>query len=106
MASAGGAEAPDASIEIVEGAPKMNGDPTYQAQIYVPRDRGVHVLTAGQKPPTVCIRGPSRLDRSDAESDGEKLLKTFRKSGIAEVRKLRSILSDEACLGRFGGDRK
>lgn len=92
--------------EIVDGVPRVNGDLTYQAQIYVPRDRGVHVLGPGQKPPTVCIRGPSRVDRGDAEEDGEKLLKAFKKGGIGEVRKLRSVLNNEAGRGGWGVDRR
>merc|ERR1712186_187589 len=62
----------EATTEVVDGVPRVNGDLTWQAQIYVPRSGVTH--RPGQKPVTLCIRGPSRANKQDAESDGEKLL--------------------------------
>merc|ERR1712154_177532 len=38
------------TIEIVDGVQRVNGDKTYQAQIYVPRPGSMHSLNPGQKP--------------------------------------------------------
>lgn len=93
-------EGGDASTEVVAGVPRVNGDLTWQAQIYVPRGGLTH--RPGQKPVTLCIRGPSRHDKGDAESDGDKLLQAYKEGGVKEVRKVRSVLNNEAGRGGWG----
>lgn len=83
----------------MDGVTRANGDKTYQAQIYVPRPGSMHSLNPGQKPPTVCIRGPSRHDLASAEEDGTKMKQAFLEGGIAELRKTRAGLT-----GRGGTD--
>lgn len=78
----------------------MNGDLTWQAQVYVPRQGIVH--RPGQKTVTVCIRGPSRPSKEEAEKDTRKLEKAFKDGGAKEVRKLRSVLNNEAGRGGWG----
>jgi len=86
--------------EIVDGVPRVNGDLTWQAQIYVPRPGVVH--RPGQKPVTVCIRGPSRPSKKDAEDDAKRLENAYSDGGIKEVRKLRSHLNSDAGRGGWG----
>mmetsp|Transcript_73077 Transcript_73077/g.144916 ORF Transcript_73077/g.144916 Transcript_73077/m.144916 type:complete len:222 (+) Transcript_73077:58-723(+) len=90
----------EARLEIVEGVPRVNGDPTWQAQIYVPR-QGVS-FRPSQKPVTLCIRGPSRPCKEDVEDDGRKLEAAFKEGGISRVRKVRSILNNDAGRGGWG----
>lgn len=96
-------EIPQATVtmEIVDGVTRVTGDKTYQAQIYVPRVGAVHSLNPGQKPPTVCIRGPSRVDKHIAEDDGQKFKTAFEEGGIQELRRVRATLT-----GRGGCDVK
>mmetsp|Transcript_80693 Transcript_80693/g.248869 ORF Transcript_80693/g.248869 Transcript_80693/m.248869 type:complete len:195 (+) Transcript_80693:102-686(+) len=99
----GGGGAPgegEAVTEIVDGVPRVNGDLTWQAQIYVPRP-GV-VYRPGQKPVKLCIRGPSRPSKEDAQDDAKKLESAFKDGGIKEVRRLRSILNNDAGRGGWG----
>lgn len=58
-------------------------------------------MKEGQKPQTVCIRGPSRVERSIAEDDAEKLKSAFLEGGIQKVRVVRAALT-----GRGGYDVK
>jgi len=92
--------APEATSEVVDGVPRANGDVTWQAQIYVPRPGVVH--RPGQKPVFICIRGPSRPDRRDAEEDESKFMSAFREGGVREVRKVRSGLNSDAGRGGWG----
>mmetsp|Transcript_45125 Transcript_45125/g.104335 ORF Transcript_45125/g.104335 Transcript_45125/m.104335 type:complete len:203 (+) Transcript_45125:40-648(+) len=94
------AEDGEAVTEIVDGVPRVNGDLTWQAQIYVPRP-GV-VYRPGQKPVTLCIRGPSRPSKEDAQDDARKLEGAFKDGGIKEVRRLRSVLNNDAGRGGWG----
>jgi len=81
----------------VGGVTRANGDPTWQAQVYVPRSGIVH--RPGQKPVTLCIRGPSRPAKEEAENDADKLLRAFKDGGTQEVRKVRSVLNNDAGRG-------
>mmetsp|Transcript_72740 Transcript_72740/g.168583 ORF Transcript_72740/g.168583 Transcript_72740/m.168583 type:complete len:302 (-) Transcript_72740:232-1137(-) len=87
------------TIEIADGVTRVTGDVTYQVQMHIPRQGGAQRLREGQKPPTVCIRGPSRVDRSTAEDDAHKLKSAFLEGGIQKVRKVRAALT-----GRGGYD--
>lgn len=87
------------TIEITDGVTRVTGDVTYQVQMYVPREGGAQKLRDGQKPQTVCIRGPSRVDKTTAEEDAQRLKKAFLEGGIQKVRKVRAALT-----GRGGYD--
>jgi len=86
-------------IEIADGVTRVTGDVTYQVQMYIPREGAVHRQRDGQKQPTVCIRGPSRVDKPTVEDDAHRLKKAYLTGGIAEVRKVRAALT-----GRGGYD--
>lgn len=90
----------EATTEIVDGVPRSNGDLTWQAQIYVPR-AGV-AYRPGQKPIMLCVRGPSRPSKEDVEDDARKLEAAFKEGGISKVRKIRSVLNNEAGRGGWG----
>lgn len=89
---------------MVDGVPRVNGDLTWQAQIYVPRQGCVHTLNPGQKPPTVCIRGPSRPSRHEADEDARKLESAYKDGGVKEVRRTRSVLNNDAGRGAWGSE--
>lgn len=78
----------EAVAEIVDGVARANGDLTWQAQIHVPRPGLTHR--------TFLIRGPSRPDKQDAESDLEKLEKAYKSGGVKDVRKVQSTLNVDA----------
>lgn len=84
----------------MSGVPRVNGDVTWQAQIYVPRPGVAH--RPGQKPVTLCIRGPSRPEKVDAEDDARRLESAWKDGGIQSVRKARSILNNDAGRGGWG----
>lgn len=55
------------------------GDPTWQAELYVPQG-GAQALNHAGRLRTMCIRGPSRADKDQAERDA-KLLQDAAMSG-------------------------
>lgn len=86
------------TVEIIDGIKRTNGDLTYQAQLNVPKD-GIGKVPSGRKAQTVCIRGPSRVERQGAEEDARALKDAFLEGGVQQVRKLRATLT-----GRAGSD--
>jgi len=75
----------------------VNGDVTWQAQIYVPRG-GVE-YRPGQKPVMLCIRGPSRTNKDDVQDDMKKMEEAYKEGGIPKLRKVRSTLNNAAGRG-------
>lgn len=70
--------------KIEEGVPKSGGVRTYRAEIFLPRPGGTRPgmpATADTKMRTVCIRGPSRSERSLAEEDAQKFLEAAGPDG-------------------------
>jgi len=57
---------------IVEGVPLHSGDPTWQAEIYVPQGMGANLNHSGRVR-TMCIRGPSRASKDQALRDAKQL---------------------------------
>lgn len=89
----------EVTVEITHGVTRVTGEVTYQVQIHVPREGSVHLAREGQKVPTVCIRGPSRVDKGMAEDDAERMKAAYLEGGIQKVRKVRASLT-----GRGGYD--
>eukprot|EP00927_Polykrikos_kofoidii_P001220 TRINITY_DN10443_c0_g1_i2.p1 TRINITY_DN10443_c0_g1~~TRINITY_DN10443_c0_g1_i2.p1 ORF type:complete len:358 (-),score=43.33 TRINITY_DN10443_c0_g1_i2:219-1292(-) len=92
----------DVVVEIVDGITRVSGEKTYQAQAYAPRP-GVSFQSVGSanKMPTVCIRGPSRVDKMTAEDDAAKMKQGYHDGGIVQLRRVRASLT-----GRGGPEPK
>jgi len=89
----------DVTVEIASGVTRVTGEVTYQVEMNIPREGRVHASQEGGKVPTVCIRGPSRVDRGMAEEDARKMKAAHLEGGIKQVRKVRAALT-----GRGGYD--
>lgn len=83
----------EVDVEIVDGVKRVNGDASFQVQVYIPREGTRHMLKPGQKVPKVCIRGPSRGSRDVAEEDARRLRAAFHDGGVTELRKVRAALT-------------
>lgn len=57
---------------VQEGVPLHSGEPTWQAEIYVPQG-GSLALNHSGRVRTMCIRGPSRSSHEQAEVDAKRL---------------------------------
>lgn len=66
---------------VVEGKPQNDGKSTFQSEIMVPQGGMNH----GGKTRSMCIRGPSRTSREQAEADGKRLNDAARE-GAKECR--------------------
>lgn len=63
----------EVNVAIVnEGVPLHSGEPTWQAEIYVPQGGSLAMNHSGRVR-TMCIRGPSRASQEQAERDAKKL---------------------------------
>merc|ERR1712137_153230 len=80
---------PGIVTKVIDGQPNRNGDPTWLAEIYVPRP-------PPQRPGTLCVRGPLRFDRTLADTDAQRLARAHRKGGYKEVQEIRNLLRVEA----------
>jgi len=70
--------------EVVESKPRQStGEPTYRAEILVPQSQGYNY--AG-KVRTMCIRGPSRVDKEQAHRDAERLEKAAESGDAKKVK--------------------
>jgi len=87
------------TVEIASGVTRVTGEVTYQVEMHIPREGRVHASQEGGRVPTVCIRGPSRVDRGMAEEDARKMKTAHLDGGIKQVRKVRASLT-----GRGGYD--
>jgi len=88
----------DATFEIVDGVPK-EGDPTWRAEVNLPRPaRGQFT---DSKPSFITIRGPSRVEKRDADEDGHKLVDAAKDGGMEACRKQQKLLNNS----RLAGDR-
>lgn len=68
---ASGAPAQTGKAEVVESKPRQStGEMTYRAEILMPQGGGYNY---SGKVRTMCIRGPSRVDRGQAQADADKL---------------------------------
>uniref|UniRef100_A0A7S0FZM2 Uncharacterized protein n=1 Tax=Pyrodinium bahamense TaxID=73915 RepID=A0A7S0FZM2_9DINO len=92
--TAAGAEPMEITFEIVDGVTKLNGSLSWRAEVYLPRP--VQADRLGGRPGTINIRGPSRLDRKDAERDGERLKEAAIEGGAPATRSLQRKLNTEA----------
>mmetsp|Transcript_64569 Transcript_64569/g.120209 ORF Transcript_64569/g.120209 Transcript_64569/m.120209 type:complete len:174 (-) Transcript_64569:107-628(-) len=72
--------------EVVEAKTRHNGDPTYQAEIYMSHGEG---LGGGAR--SMAIRGPCRYERWQAEDDADALQKETAQ-GIKAVKVLAAKL--------------
>lgn len=87
--------------EVVAGKPRPStGEPTWRAEIMMPQV-GLTERTGGNsyggKVRTMCIRGPHRVDKSQAEEDAEKL-GAAAKDG--DTRAVKAIANDMVRHGR------
>lgn len=65
---------------MVEAGSRHNGDALYQAEIYM----SLGASTGGRQR-TMCIRGPCRVDKSQAQEDADQL-EAASKDSIKAVR--------------------
>mmetsp|Transcript_59203 Transcript_59203/g.159563 ORF Transcript_59203/g.159563 Transcript_59203/m.159563 type:complete len:242 (-) Transcript_59203:87-812(-) len=80
---------PELSTKVVDGAPNRAGDPTWLAEVYVPRPLPM-------RPGTICVRGPLRFDQKTAEEDAARLVEGHKRGGYKEVQEVRNALRVEA----------
>jgi len=100
-AAADGDEVFVPSYEIVAGVTKLNGDTSWRAELAIPRANNWSAARAG----TINIRGPSRMDKKDAESDGEKMVDAAKEGGMHAARVMQRKLNGEAIYdSKRGGD--
>uniref|UniRef100_A0A7S1FCF3 Uncharacterized protein n=1 Tax=Noctiluca scintillans TaxID=2966 RepID=A0A7S1FCF3_NOCSC len=60
--------------EVVDGAPRPStGEPTWRTEILMPQGSGGYNYAG--KVRTMCIRGPTRVDKEQAKRDAERLQK-------------------------------
>lgn len=69
---------------VVQGVPLHSGEPTWQAEIFVPQS-GSQMLNHSGRQRTMCIRGPSRVSQEQAERDA-KVLNDAAPEGPKSVR--------------------
>merc|ERR1712107_969200 len=81
--------------EVIEGVAKLNGTESWRAEIAMLRPQKPDARYTGH-PGYINIRGPSRLARDTADSDGRKLLEAVKSGGMSEARKLQRTLNNEA----------
>jgi len=60
---------------VCQGVPLHSGEPTWQAEIYVPQG-GMNMLNHAGRQRTMCIRGPSRTSQEQADEDAVILNKS------------------------------
>merc|ERR1719367_509143 len=80
--------------EVAEAGKRHSGDQLYQAEIYMslgPGAGGSLGPGTGGRQRTMCIRGPCRVDRVQAQDDAEKL-EHASKNGIKAVREAAAIM--------------
>jgi len=72
---------------VKDGVPLNSGEPTFQAEIYVPQTAGgaTQALNHSGRIRTMCIRGPSRTSPEQAERDA-KVLNDAARDGPKAVR--------------------
>lgn len=71
---------------VCQGVPLHSGEPTWQAEIFVPQG-GNQMLNHSGRQRTMCIRGPSRSSQEQAEHDA-KVLNDSAAEGPQTVRKV------------------
>lgn len=76
-------------VKVIDGQPNRNGDPTWLAEIYVPRPLPM-------RPGVICVRGPLRFDKRIAEEDSTRMVKAHKDKGYKGVQDLRNALRLEA----------
>mmetsp|Transcript_2706 Transcript_2706/g.6143 ORF Transcript_2706/g.6143 Transcript_2706/m.6143 type:complete len:159 (-) Transcript_2706:201-677(-) len=76
----GGIESVEA--KVVDARTRHSGEPTFQAEVYL----GLDAAAAGRQR-TMCIRGPCRVDRGQAQEDADKM-EEAAKDGIKAVREM------------------
>lgn len=62
----------ETNVAIVRTGQVNSGDPTYQAEIFVPQG-GRDAVNHSGRPRVMCIRGPSRTSKEQALEDAAKL---------------------------------
>jgi hypothetical protein len=77
------------TVKVIDGQPNRNGDPTWLAEIYVPRPLPM-------RPGVICVRGPLRFDKRIADEDSIRMVKAHRDKGYKGVQDLRNALRLEA----------
>jgi len=81
---------------VVEAGKRHSGDKLYQAEIYLAMggDRGGSLgPNSGGRPRTMCIRGPGRVDKQQAQDDADKLEKASQE-GIKAVREAARVMKN------------
>eukprot|EP00435_Cladocopium_sp_Y103_P009717 s3557_g2.t1 len=68
--------------KVVDARTRHSGEQTYQAEIYL----GLDAQAAGRQR-TMCVRGPCRVDKSQAQADADKM-EDAAKDGIKAVREV------------------
>lgn len=80
------------SWRVIDGQPKVGGDPTWLAEIEVPRPGN---QSWGGKRGSLCVRGPLHLDKKGAEEDGILFAKAHKRGGFKELQKVRTELKNK-----------
>eukprot|EP00434_Breviolum_minutum_P007398 symbB.v1.2.006529.t1/scaffold389.1/size214891/4 len=80
----GGIESVEA--KVVDARTRHSGEQTYQAEIYL----GLDAASAGRQR-TMCVRGPCRVDKSQAQEDADKMEDATR-DGIKAVREIAATI--------------
>jgi len=84
--------------EIEDGAVKANGSKTWRALIHCPRPQRGERAAMDLPQGTICIRGPSRLTKQEADSDGEQLERVAASGDMRALRDLQQKLTREQQL--------
>mmetsp|Transcript_56718 Transcript_56718/g.133134 ORF Transcript_56718/g.133134 Transcript_56718/m.133134 type:complete len:205 (-) Transcript_56718:10-624(-) len=75
---------------VIDGIPRSNGDPTWRAEVTVPREGGAGPL--GRRG-TTNIRGPNRVDRNLVHGDIDKLVQAYKDGGSQLIRQTQRDLN-------------
>ncbi|CAK9024936.1 unnamed protein product [Durusdinium trenchii] len=69
-------------VKVVDARTRHSGEQTFQAEIYL----GLDAAAAGRQR-TMCVRGPCRVDKSQAQEDADKMEDASR-DGMKAVREV------------------
>eukprot|EP00927_Polykrikos_kofoidii_P015307 TRINITY_DN16784_c0_g1_i5.p1 TRINITY_DN16784_c0_g1~~TRINITY_DN16784_c0_g1_i5.p1 ORF type:complete len:211 (+),score=23.44 TRINITY_DN16784_c0_g1_i5:327-959(+) len=75
---------------IIDGIPRSSGEPTWRAEVTVPREGAAGPLG---KRGTTAIRGPNRISKELAQEDVEQLVHAYKDGGSNEIRRVQRELN-------------
>jgi len=81
---------------VAEAGKRHSGDQLFQAEIYLSMGAGAGGALGpgtGGKERTMCIRGPGRVDREQAQDDADKLERAA-KDGVKAVREAAKVMKN------------